>query len=129
MEVLRQKGKKYLVYDDGVGKLRLIPDVLIKENQNPKYIIDTKYKIIDQGISKSEITRNDFFQMFAYMNKYHVKKAILLYPEQRNSHRRKYHVDKEKQNEIFMCTVNLKVDLLTEEHKVIEQLRQIFSIA
>ena len=125
MEVLTQKGKQYLVYDQGVGKLRLIPDVIIEENKNPKIIIDTKYKIISQGNSQSEITRNDLFQMYAYMGKYHVEKAILLYPEQTNSYKRKYQIDKDKKDEIFVCTVNLKVDLLTEEDQVIEQLKQI----
>lgn len=79
---------------------------LIEENKKVKYIIDTKYKILGNVDVNAKVSREDFFQMNSYIDKYDSKKAILLYPQEINKYRNKYSFVKDGENKILVCTVN-----------------------
>ena len=78
----------------------------VGENKKVKYIIDTKYKILGNVDVNAKVSREDFFQMNAYIDKYDSKKAILLYPQEINKYRNKYSFVKDGENKILVCTVN-----------------------
>lgn len=60
------------------NKLKLRPDIVLEDKlQNITYIIDTKWKVLDD---KENISNSDIYQMYAYSKKYNAKKAILFYP-------------------------------------------------
>lgn len=65
---------------------RLEPDLAIKEGQNFRVILDTKWKFIDQFKKTSQdkygISQADLYQMFAYGQKYLEGrgKIVLIYP-------------------------------------------------
>ena len=125
VNVLRQLGKKYLIYDNGIGKLKLIPDIIIEEDNNVKYLIDTKYKILDESKLRFGIEPNDIYQMNAYIDKFNPQIAILLYPEVVKKYSQKYSLEKEGKNKILGCTVNLKLNLIEDEKKLIEEIKEI----
>ena len=127
-KVLRQTGRKYLMYEKGIGKLKLIPDIIIEEDKKAKYIIDTKYKILDADKMSARVARDDLFQMNAYIDRYDSQKAILLYPQEINKYRDKYSLAKEEENKILVCTVNLKKDLIKEEKEVIDEIKEIILV-
>lgn len=79
---------------------------LIEENKKVKYIIDIKYKILGNVDVNAKVSREDFFQMNVYIDKYDSKKAILLYPQEINKYRNKYSFVKDGENKILVCTVN-----------------------
>jgi 5-methylcytosine-specific restriction enzyme subunit McrC len=81
--------KKIALVNEHVGsaKFKLKPDIIISGTSN--FIIDTKWKIIDQTKSKEnyKISQADMYQLYAYGKKYGTilkasPKLILLYPQQ-----------------------------------------------
>ncbi|WP_326908693.1 McrC family protein [Sedimentibacter sp. MB31-C6] len=71
---------RYLAKQDGNNKLQLIPDITITENEDVKYIIDTKYKEIDI-LNNRNVSQSDIYQMLAYSIRYECKKIALVYPK------------------------------------------------
>lgn len=59
---------------------RLIPDIVI-EGRNEKYIIDTKYKLLNRNDTKLGVSQQTMYQMYAYATKSRAKSIILLYPD------------------------------------------------
>jgi 5-methylcytosine-specific restriction enzyme subunit McrC len=71
---------RYLAKQDGNNKLQLIPDITITENEDVKYIIDTKYKEIDI-LNNINVSQSDIYQMLAYSIRYECNKIALVYPK------------------------------------------------
>jgi 5-methylcytosine-specific restriction enzyme subunit McrC len=69
---------------------RLKPDLVIEQNDTVKVVLDTKWKVLDQnknnGTDKYGLSQADFYQMFAYGQKYLSGKGdmFLLYPQSGN---------------------------------------------
>lgn len=77
-----QDKRNHLLIDAKTNQrsFKLIPDVVIEENNTPVMIIDTKWKVVEYN-SKATYKSSDIYQMYAYANAYtEVKKVILLYP-------------------------------------------------
>lgn len=81
-----QAKSQSLVKHNNRGWFTLKPDFLIKNNSAPHVLLDTKWKLVDKqkenGSDKYGLSQADFYQMFAYGQKYlngngHV---ILIYP-------------------------------------------------
>jgi len=83
-----QEGEYYLLNDlqTRKKKFKLIPDMVLKNNRKI-YIIDTKWKKLDQRVSNYKIDRSDVYQMFTYASIYqkenpHKKvNIVLIYPK------------------------------------------------
>lgn len=69
-EVRLQDKKHHLIHSP--QKFRLIPDMVLRKKNEVKIILDTKWKIIDQGAENEnfKILQSDLYQMFAYAKKY-----------------------------------------------------------
>jgi 5-methylcytosine-specific restriction enzyme subunit McrC len=69
------KQTKHLVYQQEKGVLALKPDILIEKADTPVLLIDTKWKRLD-----SRPSREDLYQLFAYVHRFKCSRSILLYP-------------------------------------------------
>ena len=65
---------------DGKGVFPLKPDIIFKEGDSVKLIIDTKYKILNKTERKNSVSISDMYQMAAYASRYECSNVILLYP-------------------------------------------------
>ena len=86
-EIRLQDKSYFLVTQKGVGKFRLKPDILVKEAELTRKIIDTKWKLLDQYSEKKNynISQADMYQLYAYGKKYAVTggsepSLVLIYP-------------------------------------------------
>lgn len=61
---------QHLASYDNRDKFSLRPDLLIKQGQLNKVVLDTKWKLLDTSVSHSNISQSDVYQMFAYAKKY-----------------------------------------------------------
>ncbi len=86
-----QVASQYLCQHQEQKFFQLKPDFLLKQN-NDRWILDSKWKLIDatlrtygegQGVQKYGLNQSDFYQMFAYGQKYlgGVGKMLLIYPK------------------------------------------------
>jgi 5-methylcytosine-specific restriction enzyme subunit McrC len=86
-QLKEQISSKYLSNEPKAFQLK--PDMAIYENNNLKYILDTKWKLIDENKiyengnedKKKGINQSDMYQLFAYGKKYKVNKVVLIYPQ------------------------------------------------
>jgi 5-methylcytosine-specific restriction enzyme subunit McrC len=63
------------------GAFQLEPDIIVRDRNGERIIIDTKWKMIHSNRSRHGVKREDFYQMYAYLTRYKdVKEVILLYP-------------------------------------------------
>jgi 5-methylcytosine-specific restriction enzyme subunit McrC len=78
---LQHKEIKLLINEkNDKGVYWLKPDMVV-ESENSQLVIDTKWKIISSQYFRHGVTREDYFQMYAYLTRYmDAKAAILLYP-------------------------------------------------
>ena len=82
-----QKPRIYLATKDEMNVFRLKPDMSLIDYgaKHPKYILDTKWKRINQGKDKNShnhgISQSDMYQMFAYAKKYDCNSVGLIYPK------------------------------------------------
>jgi len=83
----KQVQGKTLVSHQGKEWFRLKPDLTIASNGVPLWILDTKWKLLDDsknnGKAKYGLAQSDFYQMFAYAEKYLGERngdLLLIYP-------------------------------------------------
>ena len=85
--VKEQVKSKTLVEHNEQLWFRLKPDLIIEKNNKIEVVLDTKWKILNQelanGTAKYGLSQSDFYQMFAYGQKYLCGKGnlFLLYPQ------------------------------------------------
>jgi 5-methylcytosine-specific restriction enzyme subunit McrC len=65
------------IYLDEKEKIHLIPDIVISKNGSPIFIVDTKYKTLDD---KNDAVLPDISQVLDCCLAYKIKSAVLLYP-------------------------------------------------
>jgi len=81
-EIEAQKGIGYLAERNEkskVGVFELIPDVKIEVN-GKKFVIDLKYKLLDEQDRKLGVSQEDAYQMYAYATKVNADAVLLIYP-------------------------------------------------
>ena len=86
-QLKEQARSKYLVQYNGEKWFNLKPDFLIQHKGKPVVVLDTKWKLIDSQQANSRdkmgMSQADFYQMFAYGEKYLKGKGnvVLIYPK------------------------------------------------
>lgn len=118
-EILPQGGQasKYLAYYKGQQVFRLKPDLVFKNNDHFPVVMDIKYKHLDEGDRKLGIAQSDFYQMYAYANRYNCPQVILVYPQTPKlsaSKRACFEIEATHQK-IWAVTVNLLKNLSEPE--------------
>lgn len=81
----QDKGKSLLeekMQDDTQRKIfNLRPDIVIKLNEQPLCVLDTKWKkLTSSEKSNYGISESDMYQMYAYAKRYDVKNVFVIYP-------------------------------------------------
>ena len=79
-----QEKSEYLLKNKDSSKeyFWLIPDIVIREKETQKvsFILDTKWKVLDDNQNYNGVSQSDIYQMFAYSNRYQATKVVLVYP-------------------------------------------------
>ena len=73
--------KKYHMFDDPKPIFSLKPDIVIRSGEST-FVLDTKWKILNETDKNFGISQNDIYQMYAYSKKYNSKRSILIFPRQ-----------------------------------------------
>jgi len=97
----------------------LKPDIIFKEGDSVKLIIDTKYKVLNKTDRKFGVSIFDMYQMAAYASRYECSNVILLYPrtaDVNESVLEKYELEKIDCT-IKIATVDLRIDLIDSYNK------------
>jgi len=83
VEVLPHAGhhKRHLMESDGLGVLRLEPDILVEGPEGPRLVIDTKWKLLSSSRrGRGGVAESDLYQLYAYTRRYGCARSVLLYP-------------------------------------------------
>ncbi|PRM89997.1 restriction endonuclease [Aliarcobacter cryaerophilus] len=107
-DIKSQDKTHHLAYENGIGKFRLKPDIVINGG---KIIADTKWKILSEEKSYNGVSQDDMYQLYAYGTKYeNCEKMYLIYPFDelfiKNSYN--YFKDKELKLDILFFDVDKK---------------------
>jgi len=71
----------YLARRDRKPVFRLKPDLAFRDGNQFPLLLDTKYKRLDKADIKLGVSQSDFYQMHAYLYRYHCPRVLLLYPQ------------------------------------------------
>lgn len=74
--------KKFHLFDLGKKKFQLRPDIVVRrKSDGAVYMMDTKWKILDEKKFNYGISQADMYQMYAYQKKYGAEEIVLIYPK------------------------------------------------
>ncbi|MCT7530748.1 McrC family protein [Aliarcobacter cryaerophilus] len=77
-DIKSQDRTHYLAYENGIGRFRLKPDIVINGG---KIIADTKWKILSEDKAYNGVLQDDMYQLYVYGTKYdNCEKIYLIYP-------------------------------------------------
>lgn len=82
-----QASSQHLVAHDAQRWFRLKPDLLVKQKQTTRLVLDTKWKLLDSakknGREKYQLSQADFYQLYAYGHHYldGTGDIVLVYPK------------------------------------------------
>ena len=82
-----QASSQHLVAHEEQRWFRLKPDLLVKQKQSTRMVLDTKWKLLDaakkNGREKYQLSQADFYQLFAYGHHYldGTGDIVLIYPQ------------------------------------------------
>lgn len=133
--VTAQDRSIFLVTHRNRGKFRLRPDIVVKNDDAPIMILDTKWKLLNAFKEKDNygISQSDMYQLYAYGKKYQIEHSrdkdklispphlVLLYPENENFNKK---LDK------FIYEGDLKLDVIPFSFEIgqEEQIQKILDI-
>lgn len=134
-EMETQKSSESLLTEKINGKslkhFSLKPDIFFKaDDKKNHFILDTKYKQLDEKVKSLGVSQSDAYQMYAYSQRYDCKRVILLYPK---------HLNKEAGSKNFtffnsvqrldIRTVNICRDLEKEKDDLKEDIKEILKFS
>ena len=80
-----EQDRKYYLFDAPEKKFLMKPDIVITGRaDNRVLVMDTKWKLLSDGMPNCGISQSDMYQMYAYQKKYSAESVTLLYPETEN---------------------------------------------
>ncbi len=114
-----QRAVKYLAIRENQPLFRLKPDLVLRVNDRFPVVMDLKYKQLNESDRKLGVAEADFYQMYAYANRYDCSRVVLLYPQTAVlsiPQRAKFQLEG-RSTAIWAATVNLFKDLSSPEAK------------
>jgi McrBC 5-methylcytosine restriction system component/AAA domain (dynein-related subfamily) len=80
--VVAQGGYRDCLFEQGTGRFRTKPDLIIRQGERTALIIDTKWKRMAPRIDdpKQGVSKADVYQLMAYSQLYRCPNVMLLYP-------------------------------------------------
>lgn len=114
---------------DGKNVFYLQPDIIFKDDDLVKLIIDTKYKVLNNADRKFGVSISDMYQMAAYASRYECSNIILLYPRTADINEsvlERYKLEKIDCT-IKIATVDLRIDFtdLTKKQELIHNIKEV----
>lgn len=74
--------KSYHLFDEPGKKFLMRPDIVVKRKSDGAiFILDTKWKVLNDTKANYGISQADMYQMYAYQKKYGAENVTLLYPK------------------------------------------------
>jgi 5-methylcytosine-specific restriction enzyme subunit McrC len=122
---------KYLATtENNIQVFKLKPDLVMRQNRSFPLILDTKYKRLDRKNYKLGVLRADFYQMYAYAQRYDCPNVYLIYPQTADmseSLEINFRIDGDGRL-ITAATIDLRGNLSDkhERDSLIERLRKLF---
>jgi 5-methylcytosine-specific restriction enzyme subunit McrC len=120
-----QISTRYLLCDEGGRNVfKLVPDIRFETTtRDTDLIVDTKYKLIEAATANAGVAETDAYQMFAYKERYHCPRVVLLYPQSsetttRDTIPRYFSADTDSPPWLEVRTVDLHRDLMREKEKM-----------
>lgn len=127
----RGRTRWLLRQDNGAGRFRLKPDVLIDcPSGTPALILDTKWKrlVSDQEDTNNGVSQGDIYQLYAYAHRFDCEKNVLLFPQIPGATSRIYKLDGDgSEKRLKIGYVDLNYNLRKDRHRLIENLRDVMS--
>lgn len=124
-----QKTTYYLARHQGKGVFKLKPDLVFRNHQTYPLLMDFKYKQLKPNQRKLGIAEADFYQMYAYLNRFGCHRVILMYPQFSTliAPIRSLFQLEQRSGAIHAVTLNLLRDLTKKEAKreLMAELKQI----
>ncbi|BBC25690.1 McrC family protein [Pseudanabaena sp. ABRG5-3] len=123
-----QHETKYLATTEGQDVFQLKPDLVMRQKSSFPLIMDTKYKRLKEGDHKLGVSQADFYQMYAYAQRYKCPNVLLIYPQVVGMSELKAKFEIER-GTITAATIDLCGDLSkqSERDKLVERLRGLFA--
>lgn len=120
---------RYLACYESRRVFRLEPDLAVRVGDQFPVLLDTKYKALDAHHPHRNISQSDFYQMYAYAQRYRSRRVILLYPQtaDMNDQVKALFPLIDSTDDIVVTTIDLRVDLSkqAEREQLIAELRAI----
>lgn len=110
-KVQQGNNKLWVHKKTGRGAFSLRPDIIVELDNGEKVIIDIKWKWIRGTAHRHGVSREDYFQMYAYlMRDTNVRAAVLLYPHHAGladsgAILECYHVENQKEKELIVSSI------------------------
>lgn len=80
-DVRLQGPKRHLALDsEGAGAFELRPDIIVTDTHGTRFVLDTKWKRLQEGASREAVSSGDLYQMHAYAHRYEAQEVVLVYP-------------------------------------------------
>ncbi|WP_310441620.1 McrC family protein [Sulfurimonas sp.] len=99
LDVSLQDKTHHLAYENGNGKFRLKPDIVINKDRDDLIIADTKWKILSEEKAYNGVAQADMYQLYAYGTKYEkCRQMYLIYPKDNDVTQSFYDYFQEKEN-------------------------------
>ncbi len=134
LKVSLQGPIRHLAHNSGGGlAFKLKPDIVASTQHGVAFIIDTKWKRLDEQFHRDGVSSGDMYQMFAYAKQYAAPKVFLLYPHhdklgERQSRRAEYKLNMTEMNGMDQKICISSVDL-RDLNTVKQQLRDLISFS
>ena len=116
---LSAQDKSKHLFDNKHFSLR--PDIVVKHIEKDKTtttVLDTKWKLLKQGVTNYGISQGDMYQMYAYGKKYHAKEVVLLYPKPEDENILKENINYDAKEQTYNVEVKIRfIDLLEKDEK------------
>lgn len=108
---------------------RLKPDLVIRDHSSYPTVLDFKYKQLNPNVRRLGVVETDFYQMYAYLNRFNCSEVTLIYPQSVGMTKpvRSCFLVGDGSRRIRAVTINLLQDLTQKgaHRKLIAELRQI----
>lgn len=130
VDIKYQGPTKYLAKKNGKNYLQMKPDITISREGEILYILDAKYKEVQDAEDNLLVSQADIYQMLAYSIKYNCNRIALLYPkllEDENTDFMVSELEIDNDEDVIRIKI-LKVDLEVDPNILAKDIRKLLGI-
>lgn len=124
-------GRWLVTTQQGSGRFRLRPDVLVRDGAATRLILDTKWKrlLTDAEDRKNGVSQGDVYQLYAYANRFKSPDNLLLYPMVPGVTAKRYVLqDDPLERQIRVEFIDVYRDLATQRQAFLRDLGELLAL-